>query len=140
MNDLTMLSVKDALEIFSKHREAILTMWGFYSTVTVGVLGFTVGSDKVTHDKTTTRLVQWGYAAFSAGNAIAIASSQWELRRMAETIRTHVLPPELLGMSSCPLHPGYFVAFHIVTAFVVILGIQRTYEARSKPTTPTPAS
>jgi hypothetical protein len=106
-------------------------LWGFYATVTLGILGFTVGSDKVAHDRTRTRILQVGYGVFASANMIAVATSQWELLKMAETIRTKVLPPELAGLASAPIHPAYFAAFHVAIAVAVIHGIQQAHRWRS---------
>lgn len=61
-------------------------MWGFYATVTIAVLGFTVGSERVALDQRTTRMVQLGFAVFAFANMVAVVASQAELRAMAETI------------------------------------------------------
>lgn len=132
------LGVKDALELFAAHREAIIKMWGFYSTVTLAILGFTIGSEKAAHDLTTTRIIQVGYGVFALANMTAIATSQWELLAMAETIKTHVLPANLAGLTSSPIHPGFFIAFHLVIAAAVIYGIQRAYQWRSSLPAPQP--
>ena len=104
---------------------------GFDPTVTLGILGFTIGSEKVAHNLTTTRIIQVGYGVFALANMIAIATSQWELVAMAQTIKTKVLPAELAGLSSSPIRPAFFIAFHVVIAAAVIYGIQRAYEWRS---------
>ncbi len=40
--------VKEAFEVYSKHRDVIVQMWSFYSAGTLAVLGYTIGSEKAT--------------------------------------------------------------------------------------------
>jgi hypothetical protein len=121
---MELISAKDLLDLLSSQQKTILAVWGFYSTVTLAILGFTVGSDKVVHSKTTARVIQAGYLIFAFSNMVVIALSQYELKDMAATVKG-MLPATLAGLVSTPIHPFWLVAFHLVIAVAVTFAIQK---------------
>jgi hypothetical protein len=81
------LKIGEAFTVYSKSRDVIVQLWSFYSVVTLGVLGFTVGSGKlVAREPFEVAMIVGGYVFFALGNAFAVVCSQREVVRMAKGI------------------------------------------------------
>lgn len=135
MNTELGIGIKDALEVFEANRSVILTIWGFYSTVTLAVLGLTVGSDKWVHSKEAKVVLQIGYIAFAIGSMCMIFSCQSDLVKVAEVLRNVVLPSNLIDLVPKPFTPPFFTLFQIVITFGVVLAINKVHRTprRSEP-------
>lgn len=125
-------SIKDAFEIFIKHREAILQMWQFFSAVTLGVLGFTVGSKDAARDTTSVNIIIIGYIVFAIANGTAVISSQIELCRMADGLKL-LLPNTFLKgyFDVTPLPWWQFLIFYVAVVIAVCYAIYETHRAKS---------
>ena len=133
MNTELGIGIKDALEVFEANRSVILTIWGFYSTVTLAVLGLTVGSDKWVHSKEAKVVLQIGYIAFAIGSMCMIFSCQSDLVKVAEVLRNIVLPSNLIDLVPKPFPPPLFTLFQIVITFGVVLAIHKVRLSEPQP-------
>jgi hypothetical protein len=128
---MTDATIKDAFDIFIKHREAILQMWQFFSAVTLGVLGFTVGSKDTVRDKTSVKIIIFGYIVFAIANGTAVISSQIELCRMADGLNLLLPKTPLRGYFEVePLRWWLFLAFYAVVVILVSYAIYETHRAK----------
>jgi hypothetical protein len=134
--------IADAFTVYSSNRATIVQLWSFYSAVTLAILAFTVGSDKVIHRKPSEiALIIFGYVALAVGNAWAVVGSQAELLRMANGIKALMAKdPSLPYFSVDPISPCAVAAFYVVMTSVVSLAIyirlKRQQQAVEVPATP----
>src|SRR3954463_45698 len=70
--------IQAGMDLYIAQYNATDKLWAYFSTVTVAVLGFSVGSDKVSKSFLEASIVVAGYAVFCLGNyrALALAHSQ----------------------------------------------------------------
>ena len=124
-------NLKDAFDIFIKHREAILQMWQFFSTVTLGVLGFTVGSKHAIREPNNAKIVILGYVIFAIANGTAVITSQLELCRMADGLKplySKAISIDNFGVA--PLSPWLFLLFYVAVVLAVTYAIHRAHRMR----------
>ena len=126
--------LKEAFEVYSKHRDVIIQMWSFYSVGTLAVVGYTVGSEKATRTMREVFAILVAYLAFAIGNAWAVVSSQRELDSMAKGIDV-LLKGKLLAKyySVRPVDPDLFILFYVVVSAAVSLAILLKYVYGKKP-------
>ena len=131
MSDISDFGLKEAFEVYSKHRDVIVQMWSFYSTGTLAVLGYTIGSEKATHRWPEVFAILVGYIAFSVGNAWAVITSQHELKLMADGIKELLKNKPLeTYYAVSPIEPGKFFAFYVVVTSVVCAAILTKYASK----------
>ena len=124
-------NIKEAFDIFIKHREAILQMWQFFSAVTLGVLGFTVGSKDTVRDETSVKIIILGYVFFAIANGTAVISSQIELCRMADGLKLLLPKTNLKGYFEVdPLPWWQFLIFYAVVIILVSYAIYLAHRAK----------
>lgn len=132
--------LKEAFEVFVKHREAVMSMWSFFSAGTLAVLGFTIGSDKATLTVDAKRIVQLGFFVFAVGNLAAIYVSQIELRAIAAVVRRLAVEQKLAEFAVIePLHPLLLVAFHLAVSSAVLVAIHLAHTRRMARMAPNPS-
>ena len=71
------------MDLYIAQYNATDKLWAYFSTVTVAVLGFSVGSDKVSKSFLEASVVVIGYVVFCIGNyrALALAQQRRELEQ-----------------------------------------------------------
>jgi hypothetical protein len=70
------LSLKDAFDAYFTQRASVHKIWGYFSVVSLALLGYTVGSDKINWSFLTYKFIAVGYAIFSLANCIILVGSQ----------------------------------------------------------------
>ena len=76
-------AVKAALDLYLAQYSATDRLRAYFSTVTIAVLGFSVGSDKVSKSFLEASIVVAGYVVFCVGNYRALALAQAQLIQFA---------------------------------------------------------
>jgi hypothetical protein len=129
MTDSSSFGLKEAFDVYSKHRDVIVQLWSFYSAGTLAVLGYTVGSEKATRSWPEVGAILIGYLAFTAGNAWAVVSSQRELCSMARGIAALLEDKPVLKpyYAVSPLHPDKFIFFFVAVTTLVCAAILAKY-------------
>ncbi len=120
------LSISEAFAVYSSSRTAIIQIWTFFSLVTLGLLGFTLGAEKpITRSGIEIGLIVAGYVAFAFGNAWAVVGSQAELLRIAEGIDELMAgnPHQKKHFSVAPIPPMAIALFYVVMTVVVSCAI-----------------
>jgi hypothetical protein len=124
MSDTSTLGIKEAFEVYSKHRDVIVQMWSFYSAGTLAILGYTIGSEKATRGWPEIGALLLGYAVFAVGNAWAVVSSQRELQAMACGIALLLENDPLAPYFAVnPIEASHFIAFYAAVSTGVCLAI-----------------
>lgn len=120
------LSIKDAIALYQSQLGIVNALWTFFGTVTLAVVGFTVGSAKATHSAAEVSLIIGGYTLFAIfGNLIALRIAYADLLQYSELIDNRIA---LYGKSLPPLHfsvPSVrsITVFHVGVVIAVILAI-----------------
>ena len=126
-------TLKDAIDLYQSQIEIINALWTFFGTVTLAVVGFTIGSEKATHSATEVTIIIVGYAAFAvAGNLIALVTAYTDLLQFNALIDNRVAA---LGKNfpvirfSVPPVWG-IVTFHVGITLIVCTSIALYYRSR----------
>src|SRR5262245_55685713 len=84
-------TLKDAIDLYQSQVEIINALWTFFGTVTLAVVGYTIGSDKATHSATEVTMIIVGYAAFAlGGNLTALLTAYSDLSQFSTLIENRV--------------------------------------------------
>ena len=128
------ISITDVLELYQTQYELVDSLWKYFATVSLAVLGFTVGSDRATHSRLEVTTIQIIYSIFSIGALIALLSLQEDLFKYKEWI-SHLsskLPPGSPPISVTPNTVG-IVALYYISVFVGVLAVREvTYRRRQR--------
>ena len=82
------LNLKDALELYQSHYELVDSIWAYFSTFALAVLGYTIGTQRSTQKLLEFRAMQYGFGVFSIGNLIAIVYAQKDLIAIANYVNS----------------------------------------------------
>lgn len=126
-------TLKEAIDLYQSQVEIVNALWTFFGTVTLAVVGFTIGSDKATHSVTEVTMIIAGYAAFAlAGNLTALLTAYSDLLQFSALIDNRVtalrdkVPAMHFGVPSLKC----VVAFHVGIVVIVCISIIMYYRSR----------
>jgi hypothetical protein len=121
------LTIKDAIGLYQSQVGIVNALWKFFGTVTLAVVGYTIGSQKATRSAWEVAMIVGGYALFAlAGNLPALCFAYADLRQFSALIDDRVAK---LGAGPLPLKHfyvpsvGLVVSFHTAMVTVVALAI-----------------
>ena len=117
------MELNEAIGLFQTQIVNMDTIWAYYSTATLAVLGFTVASEKATRSRNEIRIVQLGYVLFAIGNAFSISASQNSLIELGKLVISAGGSMELANA----FEVWQVVAFHILVTTLVLVLIEATY-------------
>ncbi|MGH7928673.1 MAG: hypothetical protein ACREQV_12850, partial [Candidatus Binatia bacterium] len=80
-------AIKTALDLYFVQYSATDKLWVYFAVVTLGVLGFSVASEKVSRSFLEAAIVAIGYVIFSVGNYQALMAAQKQLIQFAALAR-----------------------------------------------------
>lgn len=118
-----MATESDAIGWFFENREQIVSVWEAFSTVTIGVLGFTALSDKATNWSVAGVLLT-GFAIIAVGSGYALFGMYVDLNlsyRLAAQMANAVIDPSL--PMAKPISPLQAIVFHAILSIATILAI-----------------
>ena len=133
MESSDVMAVKAAVDLYLAQYAATDRLWAYFSTVTIAVLGFSIGSDKVSRSFVEASIVVVGYAVFCYGNHRALSLSQEQLGQFADLARAVA---EKRGVTLSSLRPFSTAAearFYWAVVVAVCAGILLiTWRRRSR--------
>lgn len=129
------MELHEAIGLFQSQIVNMDSLWAYYSSATLAVLGFTVTSEKATRSRHEISVIQLGYLLFSIGNAFAIAASQASLIELGYLVTGAGGSAELANVFSV----FEVMVFHVVVTLSVLVMIEVTYRY-NKTLKPTPKS
>ena len=97
------------------------SIWRYFATVTLAVLGFAVGTKEAIPDPQAGYIIGGGYLAFSIGSAVSLWHGQHDLWQFAKLIG------EDDPITLSPLPIWQVVIFQVVVVVAVLLAIRFTY-------------
>lgn len=74
-----LLTLKEAFDLYQTQYSQVDKLWSYFGTITLAVLGFSIGSDKATKSIKEAAIIILGYAVFCAGNFKALLHGQEQL-------------------------------------------------------------
>jgi len=78
------VSLKDAFDMYQKQSDSVHKLWGYLSVVSIAVLGFTIGSEKVNWTTSAYLFIGLAYLMFAGSNLWVLRRSQQELGRISD--------------------------------------------------------
>ncbi|WP_156373486.1 hypothetical protein [Pseudorhodoferax sp. Leaf267] len=84
----TTLSLKDAYDIYNKHTESAHKLWAYFSAVSLAVLGYTIGKEKVAWPGDMYFVIGLCYVGFAWSNLWILRITQGECVRFASLLNT----------------------------------------------------
>ena len=142
------LTIKDAISLYQSQVGVVNPLWTFFGTVTLAVVGYTIGSQKATRSKSKVRMIVGGYVLFAlAGNLPGLCLAYSDLRQFSALVDDrvaklgHELPLKPFYVPSLwlvvPLHIGLVTA---VAVTIVAYARSRQRRAGSGTTSSSPSS
>lgn len=80
---LDIQSAINAIGLYHTQYDQVDKLWGYFGTVTLAILGFSIGVEKVTRSFLEASIIVAGYWMFSYGNYEALTLGQGQLRQFA---------------------------------------------------------
>lgn len=96
----------DALNLYHTQYDQVDKLWSYFGTVTLAVLGFSIGVEKATKSFLEATIIVVGYAVFCYGNYQALALGQEQLLQFASFAKDQA------GQAEIPLN-------HLQSPFVI---------------------
>lgn len=123
------VSLKDAFDMYQKQSDSVHKLWGYLSAVSIAVLGFTIGSDKINWTGPAYLFVALAYLMFAGSNLWVLRRSQQELGRISEGLRASArrTGPEAAKFVVTSVEADRVTLFHIASFAVVIVAIGFTW-------------
>jgi hypothetical protein len=82
------LSLKDAYDVYNKHTESAHKLWAYFSAVSLAVLGYTIGKEKVAWPGDMYFVIGLCYVGFAWSNLWILRITQGECVRFASLLNT----------------------------------------------------
>ena len=121
MTDL--LSLKEAVDIYQNQYSQVDKLWSYFGTVTLAVLGFTIGSEKATKSINEVAAIISGYLVFCYGNFEALSLGQKQLLQFADIAIIIGWHYGVCLRSLTPLSSLYIARFYWCVVGSVCLGV-----------------
>ena len=115
-------SVKDAIQLYQAQVELTDKIWWYFASVSLGVLGFTIGSGKAQESWLGLLALLMGYVIFFLGSGYSLRNSQKDLVALGKVVSENATrhnSNSILGRFK-PLSTNMVSVFHATIAAVVI--------------------
>ena len=111
--------LKAVLDLYLAQYSATDKLWAYFSTVTLAVIGFSVGSEKVSKSFLEASVVVGGYLVFCVGNYKALSRSQDQLVQFADLARAVADKHNVPMTALVPFESAHTGAFYWAVALAV---------------------
>lgn len=122
-------TLKDALDIYQTQYTQTDHLWNYFGTVTLAILGFSIGSSNAKKSLLEAGVIILGYWVFCIGNFMALKLAQTQLIQLSKlvnsknadgfTIQMKPLDTDLLGYF-------YWAVVIAVTIGIILITIKQT--------------
>jgi hypothetical protein len=117
------LSLKDAFDLYQTQYSQVDKLWSYFGTVTLAVLGFSIGSDKATKSIKEAAIIIVGYLMFCVGNFKALLLGQKQLITFAQIAMEVAKAKGIIVESLEPLSTAAVSQFYWCVVAAVCVGI-----------------
>ena len=125
-----MSTVMDAIGLYQTQYGQVDTIWGYYSVVTLAVVGFVLGSDKAVRTMREPLAIVGAYLVFCIGNHLALREEYAQLRQLSD-IAIKLAEPLEMDISSFEPMPQWLIqGTHAAFVIAVCAGV--LFVARSR--------
>lgn len=118
--------LKTAMDMYQAQYMATDKLWGYFSTVTLALVAYTISSDKVTRIFPETIGAVGAYIAFCIGNFAALSSSQRQLISLSDVVQ-HEGKAQDVDLTSFTPFPvdalGWFYWLVVISIIIVTFGL-----------------
>lgn len=129
------IDVASAIALYQTQYGLVDTIWGYYSVVTLAVVGFVVGSDKAVRSMREPVAIVGAYLVFCVGNHFALREVYSQLKQLSDILLKQVGSPPMDLSAFNPMSKTVICWTHIAFTVAVCAGI--LYVARSRQKTKT---
>ncbi len=131
----TKLGLKEAYDLYSKHTDSAHKLWTYFSAVSLAVLGYTIGKDKVSWAPEMFLVIGGSYLVFSLSNLWVLQLTQRECEQFAKLLNSVAgeqdEPKQGITVKSAPVCG--VIAFHLFAQAAVFVAIYLTWENQPSP-------
>lgn len=117
------MNLPEAMSLFQTQIPNMDTLWAYFSSTTLAVLGFTIAAEKATRSRLEIVIIQLGYFVFAMGNLFAIYTSQQVLYNLAALIISIEGDTDLVSA----FEAWKVCVFQFSITLVVLISIEATY-------------
>jgi len=129
-----LMNLKEALDLYQTQYSQVDTLWSYFGTITVAVLGFTIGSEKATRSRWEVGIVILGYLVFCVGNFMALSLGQAQLIDFARVAMDVSRAKGIALRSLEPLSRSAIAVFYWCVVAAVCIGISLIARRRQRHT------
>ena len=129
MSDINLIADASALlNLYQTQYTQTDKLWGYFTTITLAILGFAIGSEKATKTLKESSLIVGGYIIFCIGNYSALSKAQEQLIVFASHATEYSIKA---GIPFTNLHPfnvewlSYFYFSVVASVSASIIAINR---------------
>lgn len=126
---MTDINLKEAFDIYQKQSDTTHKIWAYFQIVSIAVLGYTVGSEKIHWGNSTYLLISASYVLFAIANQIVIISSHRELEAFGMAVNEAAKQSDFIGnkFSVKTVQPIFVWIFHTIAIMIVLIAIWVTW-------------
>ena len=135
----------DAISLYQAQYAQVDTIWGYFSVVTIAMVGFVISTEKATKTLKEPLAIITAYLVFCWGNFEALIAGQNQLRELGEIVSSLSKQAELNITTFQPLSENLITQHYISILLSVCIGVviiawirKRNYDnlSQSESTTP----
>lgn len=132
MEILNLSNLKAALDLYQTQYGATDKLWAYFSTASFALLGFSVGSDRLSKSIVEPVIIVVAYLIFCVGNFIALFSAQKQLVEFSDIARKVAQKSDLELFSLYPIDPLKIAIFYWCVVFAICLSVLLVSHRRIK--------
>lgn len=123
------LSLKDAYDIYNKHTESAHKLWAYFSAVSLAVLGYTIGKEKVAWPVDMYIVIGFCYVGFAWSNLWVLRTTQGECVQFALLLNKTAKEIDETGSAIAVESASVknICSFHAFAQLVVVVSIFLTW-------------
>lgn len=123
MDILNFSDLKAALDLYQTQYSATDKLWAYFSTVSLTLLGFSIGSDKLSKSFAEPVIIVIAYVIFCIGNFLALYSAQKQLVEFSRIARLTAENVHLQLFSLYPIEPPRIAVFYWCVVIAICLSV-----------------
>jgi len=115
--------VLDAINLYQTQYTQVDKLWGYFSVVSLAVVGFVVGREKVTQKFNESVIIIIAYMVFCYGNHLALIEGQAQLQQFYDIVVNLAVDTKLNVSTMEPFSTQDVKSFHLSVVGAISIGI-----------------
>jgi len=121
--DIELTTAISLIELYHTQYAQTDALWGYFGTVTLAILAFTIGADRATKSFREAGTIVGGYLLFCTGNFSALSKAQLQLREFAKHAMEAAQSARIPLTELEPFSVENLSIFYWIVVSVVCIGI-----------------